>query len=103
MRTNKIRSVAASLAVGLLCVSVNGANAAGTLYARAIGEPPEPEPRTTPQAPAEPGTPPTESPAPQGEGVKGSTILLGVGIAAALAALGGGGGGGGGGGSSTSH
>ena len=87
-------------------------------YARAIGEPPEPEvqpaPRTPPVPTKKPPPPaptaPPKAPAPaeptaatDEEGFNSSYIWIGLGVAAALAALGGGGGGGGGGGSTPSH
>lgn len=110
--TRSLIGTAVSAAVIASSVSVH---AESIRYARAIGEPPEPEtqpvPRTTPApAPAPTTKPPQRAPAPaptapepvakadtaEEGGFKSSYIWIGLGVAAALAALGGGGGGGGG-------
>ena len=108
----------ASRAIATLLLSaglaIHGASAAD-LYAQAIGQPPPPEPEPPPATqPPEPAAPPAAEPEPEpippptaeaeppDDDLK-TKILIGAGIAAALAALGGGGGGGGGGESPPAH
>ena len=119
MRTRKKIGAAAALAAATLFNHAIVTGAEPLHYARAIGEPPEPETRPAPRpappppAPAPTRKPPERAPTPppaepvaakEEDGFKSSYIWIGLGVAAALAALGGGGGGGNnGGGSSPSH
>lgn len=122
MRTRKnARGVTVRfLTATMLSAAMVALPAAAEQYARAIGEPAEPETRPAPRpapapaptpapakkpperAPTRQPTPPEPTAAADEEGGNSSYIWIGLGVAAALAVLGGGGGGGGG-GSTPSH
>lgn len=106
MNNNKRR---ARILCALLILPVSGAGLAQERYAQAIGEPPPaPAPKAPPPKPTPSAAPPPPAEAPPSEVAAAEEprttrgkVLIGIGIAALLAALAGGGGGGGG--STTQH